>query len=49
MKIYRNTSIILSVVSYGFETSSLTLREEYGARVLENGALKKIFGPERRK
>jgi len=37
----------LSVVSYGCETWSLTLREERRLRVFENRALKRIFGPNR--
>jgi hypothetical protein len=35
------------VVPYGFETWSLTLREEHGLRVFENRVLKRIFGPTR--
>jgi len=31
-------------VLYGFETWSLTLREEYGQRVLVNRLLRKVFG-----
>jgi hypothetical protein len=45
IKIYR--IIILPVVLYGFETWSLTLREERGLRVFENKVLSRIFGPER--
>jgi hypothetical protein len=33
------------VVLYGCETWSLTLREEYRLRVLENRVLRRIFGP----
>jgi hypothetical protein len=40
---YKN--IILSVVFYGYETWSLTLREERRLRVLENKMLWRIFGP----
>ena len=43
--IYR--TIILPVVLYGCETSSLTLREEHRLRVFENRVLRRIFGPER--
>jgi hypothetical protein len=43
VKIYRN--IILSVVLYGYETWSLTLREEGRLRVFENRVLRRIFGP----
>jgi len=32
---------------YGYETWSLTLREECRLRVLENRALRRIFGPKR--
>jgi len=39
--------IILLVVLYGFETWSLTLREERRLRVFENRALRRIFGPKR--
>jgi hypothetical protein len=45
VKIYR--TIILSVVLYGFETWSLTLKEGRSLRVLENRVLRKIFGPKR--
>ena len=45
IKIYR--TIILPVVLYGCETWSLTLREERRLRVLENKALRRIFGPRR--
>jgi len=45
MKIYRN--IILPVVLYGYETWSLTLREEWKLRVFENMVLRRIFGPRR--
>jgi hypothetical protein len=36
------TTIILFIVLYGCETWSLTLREEYGLKVL-----RRIFGPKR--
>jgi hypothetical protein len=42
IEIYR--TIILSVVLYGCETWSLTLREERRLRVFENMVLRKIFG-----
>jgi len=35
------------VVLYGFETWSLTLREERRLRVFENRVLRKVFGPKR--
>ena len=47
IKIYR--TIILSVVLYGCETWSLTLREEHRLRVFENTVLRRIFGPRRDK
>jgi hypothetical protein len=37
-------TVILPVVLYGCETWSLTLREEHGLRVFENGMLRRIFG-----
>jgi len=43
IKVYR--TIILSVVLYGRETLSLTLREERKLRVFENMVLRRIFGP----
>ena len=45
IKVYRN--IILSVVLYGRETWSLTLRKERKLRVFENTVLRRIFGPRR--
>jgi hypothetical protein len=45
IKIYR--TIILSVVLYGCETWSLTLREERRLMVLENRVLRRVFGPKR--
>ena len=44
-KIYR--TIILTVVLYGYETWSLTLRDKRRLRVLENKVLRRIFGPKR--
>ena len=38
---------ILSVVLYGCETWSLTLREERRLRVFENRVLRRVFGPKR--
>jgi hypothetical protein len=37
------------VVLYGWETWSLTLREQHRLRVFENSALKRIFGSKRDK
>jgi hypothetical protein len=39
--------IILPVVLYDCETRSLTLREEHGLMVVENRALRRMFGPKR--
>ena len=47
IKIYR--TIILTVVLYGCETWSLTLREEHRLRVFEDRLLMRIFGPKRNK
>ena len=47
IKIYR--TIILSVVLYGCETWSRTLREERKLRVFENMMLRRIFGLRRNK
>jgi hypothetical protein len=44
IKIYK--TVILSVVLYGCETLSLTLREEHRLRVFENRVLR-IFAPRR--
>jgi hypothetical protein len=40
-------TIILLVVLYGYETWSLTLREEPRSRVSENRELREMFGPRR--
>jgi len=45
IKIYRK--IILTLVLYGCENWSLTLREERKLRVFENMVLRRIFGPRR--
>ena len=45
IKIYR--TIILPVVFYGCEASSLTLQEERKLRVFVNMVLRSIFGPRR--
>jgi hypothetical protein len=37
--------IILSVVSYEYETSSLTLSERHGLRMIWNRVLREIFLP----
>jgi hypothetical protein len=46
-KVYRNRPIILSLVFYGCEIWSLTLREERRLRVLENRVLRRIYEPKR--
>ncbi|KAJ4428685.1 hypothetical protein ANN_25678 [Periplaneta americana] len=45
VRIYK--TVILSVVLYGCETWTLTLREEHRLRVFENKVLRKIFGAKR--
>jgi hypothetical protein len=40
-------TIVLPVVFYGYETWSLTLREEHRLRVFENKMLRRIFGSKR--
>jgi hypothetical protein len=40
-------TIIFPVVLYGYETWSLTLREEHRLRVFENRVLRRIFGHKR--
>jgi hypothetical protein len=47
MMIKIHITIILPVVLYGYETWSLTLREEHKLRVFENRVLRGIFGPKR--
>jgi hypothetical protein len=44
LKVTIDKTIILPVVLYGCETSSLTLREEYRLRVFENRVLRGMFG-----
>jgi len=39
--------VIFSVVLFGCETWSLTLREELRLRVFENRVLRRVFGPKR--
>jgi hypothetical protein len=45
IRIYK--TIIVPVVLYGYETWSLTLREEHKLMVFENRVLRRIFGPKR--
>jgi hypothetical protein len=47
VKIRLYKTIILPVVLYGYETWSLTLREEHRLGVFENRVLRRIFGPKR--
>jgi hypothetical protein len=48
VKIKKYKTIILPVVLYGCETSSLKLRKGPRLRVFENRVLKRIFGTEER-
>jgi hypothetical protein len=45
IRLYKSTT--LHMVFYGCKTCSLKLREEHRLRVLDNSALKRIFGPKR--
>ena len=45
IEIYR--TLILPVVLYGYETWSLTLREEHRLRVFENRVLRRVFRPKK--
>ena len=45
IKTYR--IIIMPVVLYGYETWSLTVKEERRLKVFENMVLRRIFGPNR--
>jgi hypothetical protein len=45
IKIKIHSTVILSVVLYGCETWSLTLREERRLRVFGKRVLRRIFGP----
>jgi hypothetical protein len=47
IKIYR--IIIFSVVLYGFETWSLTMKGERRLKVFENRMLRRIFEPQERR
>jgi hypothetical protein len=47
LKVNIYKAIILSVVVYGCETGSLTLREDRRLRKFENRVLMKMFGPKR--
>jgi hypothetical protein len=45
IRIYK--TVILLVVLYGYETWTLTLREEHSLRAFENRVLRRIFEPKR--
>ena len=47
VKIKTYSTIILPLVLYGYETWSLTFREEHRLRMYENRVLRRIFGPKR--
>jgi hypothetical protein len=47
LKVKIHKTIILSVVLYGCETWSVTLREQHRLRVFENRVLRGKFGPKR--
>jgi hypothetical protein len=47
VKVKIHKTIILPVVLYGYETWSLTFREEHRLKVFENRVLRRIFGPKR--
>jgi len=40
-------TVILSIILYGYENWSLTLKEEHLLRVFQNKVLRRIFGPKR--
>ena len=47
LKIKVHSTIILPLVVYGFETWSLTLREERRLSVFQNRVLRRVLGPKR--
>jgi hypothetical protein len=47
LKIKIHKTVILPVVLYGYETWSLTLRDERRLRIFENRVLRRILGPKR--
>jgi hypothetical protein len=49
VKIKTHTTALLSVVLYGYETWSVTSREERRLKMFENGVLRKVFRPQREK
>jgi hypothetical protein len=47
IKIKVQKTVILSIILYGYENWSLTLKEVHVLRVFQNKVLRKIFGPKR--
>jgi hypothetical protein len=47
IRIYTYKNIILAVVLYGYETWSLTLKEEPRLKFFEKRVLRRIFEPKR--
>jgi hypothetical protein len=47
IKIRVCSTIILPVVSYGYETWFLSLRQEHKLQIFEDGVLKRMFEPTR--
>jgi hypothetical protein len=47
IKIKIQRTVILSIILYGYENWSLTLKEGHMLRVFQNKVLRKIFGPKR--
>jgi hypothetical protein len=47
IKTYKTITLPVVTSIYGYETCSLTLREEHRLRVFENRVLRIIFGPKR--
>jgi hypothetical protein len=47
LKIKIQKTVILPIVLYGYETWSLTLREEHRLRFFEERVLRRIFGTKR--
>ena len=46
-RVKKHRALVLSIVSCGYETLSLTLRDEHRLLVFENRVLRKVFGPKR--
>jgi hypothetical protein len=49
IKIKIQRTVILSIVLYGYENWSLTLKEEHMRSVFQSKVLRRIFGPTRNK